>query len=71
MDAFGNRLENFDVQGGSAAVVPVVLVFLVADDALCAFGRRELDGGRLRYPWNDLTGIERENGGVRVDGVGV
>ena len=30
-----------------------------------------MDGGRLGYPRNDLTGIERKNGRVRVDGVGV
>jgi len=35
------------------------------------FGSCELNGGRLGYPRNDLAGIERENGGVRVDGVRV
>lgn len=71
VNPFGNRLENFDVKRGSATVVPVVLVFFVADDAVCSFGSRKLDGGSLGYPRNDLSGIEREDGPVSVDGIGI
>lgn len=71
MDAFGNRLENFDVQRGSTAVVSIVLVIFVTGDALCPFGSRDLSGGRLGYPRNDLMDVERKDGRVGVDGVGV
>ena len=69
MDTFGDRLEDFYIQRGGASVVPIVLVFVVTDNAFCPFRSCELDGGRLGYPWNDLTGIERENGRVRIDGI--
>jgi len=71
VNTFGNCLENFDIERGSASVVSIVLVFVVTDYALCPFGSRELDGDRFGYPGNNLTGIERENGGIRIDGVGV
>jgi len=71
VNTFGDRLENFDIKRGSATVVPIVLVFVVTDDALCSFRCCKLDGGRLGYPRNDLSGIEGENGWVRVDGVRV
>ena len=71
VNAFGDRLENFNVKRGSAPVVPIVLVFVVADDAPCTLESRKLDGGGLGYPRNNLTGIEGENGRVRIDRVGV
>ena len=71
VNTFGDCLENFYIERGSAAVVPIVLIFIVADDALCPFKSRQLDSGGLGYPWNDLTGIERENRRIRIDGVGV
>ena len=71
MDTFGDRLQNFDIQRSGASVIPIVLVFVVTDNSFRPFRSRELDGGRLGYPWNDLTGIERENGWVRIDCVRV
>ena len=71
VNTFGDRLEDFDIERGSAPVVPIILIFIVADDALCPFKSRKLDSGGLGYPGNDLTGIERENGRIRVDGVWV
>jgi hypothetical protein len=71
MDTFGDCLENFDVQGCSASVVPIVFVFFIADDAFRTLTSGKLDGGPLRYPRNDLTGIERNNGPVRIDGIRV
>lgn len=71
MNAFGDCLENFDIKRSSATVVSIVLVFVVTDDAVCPFRSRELDSGRFGYPGNNLTGIERENGGIRIDVVGV
>jgi hypothetical protein len=68
---FGDRLEHFDIEGGSTTIVPIVLVLVVADDAFRSFGSSKLNSGRLGYPGNDLTGIERENGRVRIDRVRV
>lgn len=69
VDTFGDRLENFNIERGRATVVPVVLVLVVAGDTVCPFGSRELESGRPGYPGNNLTGIEGENGRVRIDGV--
>jgi len=71
VNTFGNCLENFDIEHGSTTVVSVVLVFAVTDYALCPFGSRKLGGGRFGYPGDNLTGIKRENGGIRIDGVGM
>lgn len=69
MDTFGDCLEDFDVQSSSATVVSIVLVLLVANDAACPFGSRELDGGPFGNPGDNLAGIKREDGWVRVHGV--
>lgn len=42
VDTFGDCLENFDIEGGSAAIVPIVLVFVVSDDATRPFRSRKL-----------------------------
>jgi hypothetical protein len=69
VNTFGDCLEDFDVQRSSTTVVPIIFVFLVTDDAICSLGSCKPHGGGLRYPRDDLTGIKRENGGVRIDGV--
>jgi len=71
VDTFGNRLKNFDIERGRTTVISIILVFVITGDTLCPFRRRQLDGGRLGYPGNDLTGIEGEDGWVRIDGVSV
>ena len=71
VDTFRDRLEKLDIERGSAAVVPIFFVFLIADDTACPFGGRESDGGRLGYPGNNLTGVEGENGRVRIHAVRV
>jgi hypothetical protein len=68
---FGDRLKYFNIERSSTTVVPIVLVFVVADDAFRPFSSSQLNGGRLGYPGNNLTGIERENGRVRIDRVRV
>ena len=71
VDTFGDRLKNFDIKRSSTTVVPIVLVFVVTDDTLRPFRSCDLNGGRLGYPGNNLMGIERGNGWVRIDGVRV
>ena len=61
VNTFGNCLKDFNVQRSSATVVSVIFVLLVTDDAICSFSGRKPDGGSLRYPRDDLTGIKREN----------
>lgn len=69
VNTFRDRLENLDIERSSAAVVPIVFVFVVSDDTACPLRGRESYSGRLGYPGNDLTGIEGENGRIRIHGV--
>ena len=69
VDTFRDRLENLDIERSSAAVVPIVFVFIVTDDTARPFRGRESDSGRLGYPGNNLTRVEGENGRVRIHGV--
>ena len=71
MNTFGDCLENFHVERGSTPVIPIVLVLIITDDTVCSFESGQLDGGRLGYPGNNLTGIERENRRIRIDGIGI
>jgi hypothetical protein len=69
VDTFRDRLENLDIERSSAAVVSIVFVFVVTDDTARPFRGRESDCGRPGYPGNNLTGVEGENGRVRIHGV--
>ena len=71
VDTFRDRLEDLDIERSSAAVVPIVFVFVVTDDTACTFRGRESDGGRLGYPRDNLAGVEGENGRIRIHGVRV
>ena len=67
MDALGDRLEDLEVDKGGAAVVAVVLVLVVAGDAV-----RALDGGEgerrgARDARDDGLRVEGEDGRVHVD----
>jgi hypothetical protein len=76
MHTFGNGLEHLDVNGGGWAIVPVVLEFIVADDALWTFEACESEGrleGDARDNGTDVEGEDRcvhvylvrvEDGGV-------
>ena len=67
VDALGDRLEDLEVDKGGAAVVAVVLVLVVAGDAV-----RALDGGEgerrgARDARDDGLRVEGEDGRVHVD----
>jgi hypothetical protein len=66
VDAFGNGLEHLDVDGRGRAVVPVVLKFVIADDALRTFEAGEAErrlGGDAR---DDRVDVKGEDGRVYV-----
>jgi len=66
VDAFGNGLEHLDVDGRGRAVVPVVLKFVIADDALRTFEAGEVErrsGGDAR---DDRVDVKGEDGRVYV-----
>lgn len=69
VNTFRDRLENLDIERSSATVVPIVFVFIITDDTACPLRGCEPDSGRLGYPGNNLTGVEGENGRVRIHGV--
>ena len=64
-------MEDLDVDDGGAAVVAVVLEFLGAHDAVCAFDGGEGDGGVPGDAGDDRAGVEDQDGRVDVDGVWV
>lgn len=69
MDTLADGLQHLDVDGGSTAVVAIVLVFVIACDAMQAFGSSEGEGCPSRDARNDITRVKVEYGGVDVDGV--
>ena len=71
MHALTDSLEDFDVDGRCAAVVAVIFVLGIADDAVAAAHGSEDVGGGAGNLGNDGAGVEGVDGGVHVDGVGV
>lgn len=66
MDALADSLENLDVDGGSTAIVAVVLVRIAVDGAVRALGSKG-QGCRPCYAWHDVADVEGKDGGVCVD----
>ena len=67
MDTFGDRLEHLQVHERRAAVVPVVLVLVVARDAVRALHRGERERGGAGDARDDGLGVEGEDRRVHVD----
>ena len=65
--ALGDRLEDLEVDERGGAVVPVVLVLVVADNAVRAFERGEGDRRVAGNAGHDRLGVEREDGRVHAD----
>lgn len=59
--------KDLDVENGSAAVVTVVLVLLVARDPLRAFGSSKGKRCLGSYPGDDRACVEAKDRLVRVD----
>ena len=71
VDALGDRLEDLEVDKGRAAVVAVVLVLVVAGDAVGALEGGVGEGRLAGDARDDGLGVEGEDGGVDVDPVQV
>lgn len=71
MDALADGLEDLDVDGRRAPVVPVVLVLVVADDPVRALDRGERGRRLARDARDDRARVQRQDGRVRVDRVRV
>lgn len=67
MYPFADGMQELDVDGRSATVVPVVFVLCVAVNAFCAVPGRELKGGPMGDAGYDRAGVEGEDGCVDVD----
>ena len=67
VDALGDGLEDLEVDEGGGAVVAVVLVLGVADDAVRALVRGERERRGARDARHDLLRVEGEDGGVDAD----
>jgi len=67
MDTLADSLQNLDVDGGSTAIVAIVLVCVVMGDAMWSFGCREGECGTSRDARNDVARVKRKYGGVDVD----
>ena len=67
MDTLADGLKNLDVDGGGTAIVAIILVFVVTDDAIGTFGFREGQGGTFRDAWNDIARVKGKYGGIYVD----
>ena len=67
MDTFRDRLEHLQVHERRAAIVPVVLVLVVARDAVRALHRRERERRGAGDARDDGLGVEGEDRRVHVD----
>jgi hypothetical protein len=66
VDAFGDGLEHLDVDGRGRAIVPVILEFVVADDALRTLEACESEGRLDRDARDNRTDVEGEDRRVHV-----
>lgn len=71
MNSLADCLEHLEVDRSSTSIVAVVLVFVLSYDAVGTLQGSKRQGRLLRYTRDDRAGVEREDGRVGVDLVGV
>lgn len=71
VNSLADCLEHLEVDRSSTSIVPIVLVFVLSDDAVRTLQGSKRQGRLLRYTRDDRAGVEREDGRVGVDLVGV